>query len=385
MRGKPEKEYKVDELIQIALTAKEEPVEELNRKILNRWKEKSEMKRLTKGKMTAVVTAVCVLFMTVTAAAAARYLTARQVAEQNGNKEIAAAFQAEDAVEINESREAGDYRFTLLGIASGKALIQSDISDSVSDLSGIYAAIAIERLDGRPIDMNTDYSEMNFFISPLIQGLEPWQYNIASMNGGYHDNVIDGVLYRLILCDDIIKFADRKLYLCISNTIFFESAAYHYDEVTGEIRENEEYNGINLLFDLPIDPEKADPVAAEEYLRTLEDSWGQEEEKSEEDIKREEEMQALADIVNLGQEQELLANFELMEEATKIVQEENGSFVYQFSDGEETYAMNFYKSDFQNGKAYMINGSTEGDNYYITLLTENSDQTVTIKTYRMIK
>ena len=191
MRGKPEKEYKVDELIQIALTAKEEPVEELNRKILNRWKEKSEMKRLTKGKMTAVVTAVCVLFMTVTAAAAARYLTARQVAEQNGNKEIAAAFQAEDAVEINESREAGDYRFTLLGIASGKALIQSDISDSISDLSEIYAAIAIERLDGRPIDMNTDYSEMNFFISPLIQGLEPWQYNIASMNGGYHDNVID--------------------------------------------------------------------------------------------------------------------------------------------------------------------------------------------------
>ena len=35
MRCKPEKEHKVEELIQIALASKEEPVEELNRKILS--------------------------------------------------------------------------------------------------------------------------------------------------------------------------------------------------------------------------------------------------------------------------------------------------------------------------------------------------------------
>ena len=162
MRCKPEKEHKVEELIQIALASKEEPVEELNRKILSRWKEKSEMKGFAKGRMTAVVTAVCVLLMTVTVGAAARYLTAEQVAERSGDTEIAAAFRGEDAVEINETREAGDYRFTLMGMASGKALTQSNVLENIPELSGIYAAIAIERLDGRPID-EEEYSNMTFF------------------------------------------------------------------------------------------------------------------------------------------------------------------------------------------------------------------------------
>ncbi len=385
MRGKPEKDHKVDELIHIALTAKEEPGEELNRRILNRWKEKSEVKRFTKGKMTGVVTAACLLFMTVTAAAAARYLTAGQVAEQSGVTGMAEAFQGEDAIEINETREAGEYRFTLMGIASGKALTQSYVSDMIAELSGTYAAIAIERRDGKPIDKDEDYSNMTFFISPLIQGLEPWQYNIASMNGGYSDSVIDGVLYRLILCDDVIKFADRKLYLCISDTTFYETAAFHYDEVTGEIQENKDYNGVNVLFNLPVDASKADPAAAEEYLKVFEDSWGYEEEKSEEEIERENNIQELVDLLSQGKEQEVLVNFELMEETIRTVREENGSFAYDFSDGQESFAMFFYRNNFQNGKDYVVNGNTEGEIYYITLLTENRDQTVTIKTYRIIK
>lgn len=383
MRCKPEKEHKVEELIQIALTSKEEPAEELNRKILSRWKEKSEMKGFAKGRMTAVVTAVCVLLMTVTVGAAARYLTAEQVAERGGNTEIAAAFRGEDAIEINETREAGDYRFTLMGMASGKALTQSNVLENIPELSGIYAAIAIERLDGRPID-EEEYSNMTFFISPLIQGLMPWQYNIASMNGGYSEEVVDGILYRLISCDDVIKFADRKLYLCISNTIFYETAAFDYNEVTGEIKENENYKGVHVLFDLPVDASKADPAAAEEYLKVLEDSWNYEEEKSEEDIKREESMQALYDLLSQGKEQEVLEDFVLMEEVTKTVHEEDGSFAYQFDDGQASHAILFDRSTFQNGKDYSVMESEDGS-CYIILLTENSDQTVTIKAYKKIK
>ncbi len=383
MRCKPEKEHKVEELIQIALASKEEPVEELNRKILSRWKEKSEMKGFAKGRMTAVVTAVCVLLMTVTVGAAARYLTAEQVAERSGDTEIAAAFRGEDAVEINETREAGDYRFTLMGMASGKALTQSNVLENIPELSGIYAAIAIERLDGRPID-EEEYSNMTFFISPLIQGLMPWQYNIASMNGGYSEEVVDGILYRLISCDDVIKFADRKLYLCISNTIFYETAAFDYNEVTGEIKENENYKGIHVLFDLPVDASKADPAAAEEYLKVLEDSWNYEEEKSEEDIKREESIQALYDLLSQGKEQEVLEDFVLMEEVTKTVHEEDGSFAYQFDDGQASHAILFDRSTFQNGKDYSVMESEDG-NCYIILLTENSDQTVNIKAYKKIK
>lgn len=48
-----------------------------------------------------------------------------------------------------------------------------------------------------------------FFISPLIKGQEPWRANIATMNGGYADTVIDGIMYRLIACDQVEIFADR--------------------------------------------------------------------------------------------------------------------------------------------------------------------------------
>ena len=159
----------------------------------------------------------------------------------------------------------------MLGIASGEIWVQSSISQQITDLQGMYAVVAIERLDGTPMPAVSDerYGELNLFISPLITGLKPWQYNIASMNGGYTDIVEDGILYRLISCDDIALFADRELYLCISDTTFYDTNAYQYDESSGKVSRNTEYDGINLLFSLPIDISKADHTAAEAYLEKL--------------------------------------------------------------------------------------------------------------------
>ncbi len=54
-----------------------------------------------------------------------------------------------------------------------------------------------------------------FFISPLVKGLEPWQYNIGTMNGSYCEDIVDGIRYRIIQCDDIEIFADRGVYLSV--------------------------------------------------------------------------------------------------------------------------------------------------------------------------
>ena len=66
-------------------------------------------------------------------------------------------------------------------------------------------------------------------------------------------------------------FADKGLYLGVSDSTFYDPKAYQYDKATGEILRNEAYDGLNALFQLPIDASKADPAAAANYLTTLDE------------------------------------------------------------------------------------------------------------------
>lgn len=379
---------KLDELMKIALASQEEPGEELNRRIIQAWKERPNMKKSIKRKVTMTATAACVLLMTVTAAAAARYFTPAQIAQEAGEEIIAEAFKGESAIELNETKEAGDYRFTLLGIAPGEALVTSRVSGAIQDLKGTYAAVAIERKDGQPMPSVGDdaYNELTFFISPLIQGMKPWQYNIASMNGAYDDIVVDGVLYRLIMCDDVIKFADRNLYLCISDTAFFHTDAYGYNEITGEISRNEGYNGINLLFELPVDASQADQAAAQEYLKELEKSWNlAEEENTEDEQTLEDTIQEILDQLNQGNEEEVLKDAELIEE-NQTIKGQNGSYQYVYSDDSQMMVMNINVADFSSGKCYEVfNGSEDASlirSVYVVVLTDNGDGTASARTYK---
>ncbi len=97
------------------------------------------------------------------------------------------------------------------------------------------------------------------------------------MGGSYTEKIKDGILYRIIKCDDIALFADRQIYLSILDNTFYQKDAYHYNEVDGTISRDESYDGINLLFELPIDKSRADKEKAAQYLRELEKSWEQEE------------------------------------------------------------------------------------------------------------
>ena len=107
------------------------------------------------------------------------------------------------------------------------------------------------------------------FASPLIGGYDPALYNLAGMAGNYTDITEDGVLYRLIECDNVEIFADHDLYLCVTEGTFYNKEAYRYDEVTGKISRNEDYEGLNALFALQVDASKANPEKAAEYIAAL--------------------------------------------------------------------------------------------------------------------
>jgi hypothetical protein len=137
-------------------------------------------------------------------------------------------------------------------------------------MSKTYAVVAIARQDDTmPAVSDAGYDGTPFFISPLIHGQKPWQFNAASMGGGYAACVKEGIMYRLIECDNIEMFADRGLSLIVSSTDFYSIEAFDYNEGTGLVTPKTDFDGVNVIFDLPLDVAHADYEKAQEYLDTL--------------------------------------------------------------------------------------------------------------------
>ena len=233
------------------------------------------MRKKTHKKLSAVVLTVALILGagSLTTFAMWKYLMPDEVAEIAQNKKLTEAFQSEEAVFVNETQSYGGYHVTFLGIVSGKDLtdwIGRDDSGAIrADLSHIV--VAIENTDGTPMpDIEEDaYGELEFLVTPLIEGYDPVAYNAFAFGGGYTDEVVDGVLYRMMECDNIEMFADHKLQLAVLDSTFYRANAYHYDEASGEISRNDAYDGLNALFQLPIDEAKADRAAAEAYMENL--------------------------------------------------------------------------------------------------------------------
>ena len=285
---------KLDRLLKHALTPTDEPDERLNQNILNQVKERETMNKKTIRTMrripAAAMAAVIVLGCgSVSAYAAWKYLSPQHVAEEFGETRMADAFQNGDAVFVNETQSHGGFDITLMGLISGKDLSVYPVSDDDGmqlDMDKTYSVVAISYSDGKPMPETSsdEYADLRFFVSPLIKGCQPAVYNAVTMNGGYKEFEEDGVLYRIAECDNVEIFADRGLYLCVNDGTFYNNEAYVYDEKTGEIARNENYSGLNALFDLPLDPSLGDPEAAADYIRHMEeDPEDNEEEDAEKD------------------------------------------------------------------------------------------------------
>lgn len=278
----------LDDFLRQALAPAEKPDALLNRRVLNsaacreksigkmeRMKTEMEKRKMRRLPAVALAAAILVGASSLTAYGAYRYLSLQKAVEKSGDKDLAEAFSGEHAAAINECQSYGGYDVTLMGIVSGEDLTErTRISNGTVRSDRTYVMVSIARSDGTPMP---DFREpgdgdtaRDFFVSPLIGGYHPAFYNAVTMRGNYSEMLVDGVVYRLLECDNVEPFADHELYLCvIGGKSFYDKDAYSFDEETGQIARNHAYDGLNALFRLPIDVSKADPEKAGAYLDEL--------------------------------------------------------------------------------------------------------------------
>lgn len=219
----------------------------------------SQFMKVKRTRKLAVVAAALTAVLVVSAAAVTLLLRPADVAGHLSDPTLAAAFESEGAVSVNQSVEAGDYRFTLAGLVSGKGL--SDFTQDV-DAERTYVVASMARLDGTP--MGEEAYDMTF--TPLVSGYKPWQVNIWTLGGGRATFLQDGVAYYLFDCDSLEIFADHTVYLAAYEGVAVPSAEMFSVADDGAISFTEGCEVPHALFTLPLDASKADPAAAEQFL-----------------------------------------------------------------------------------------------------------------------
>ena len=364
-----------DILVKDVLSGRRTPDPDLNRQIIVKAKERGHMMNHNRIRKSFVAAACVCLFAagSITVYAAYHYLSPAQVAERvSDNGALAAAFEGEEAILVGETQQSNGYDITLLGLVSGKNLelcVPEEISPNLSDIR-TYAAIAIAKSDG------TEMEYRNLCISPLLNGVDWFVANNATLDVGLTWFKQDGVVYELINCDNLQIFADRGVQLGIVDDFGNEGSAFYMDTQSGVYNRNADYEGTNALFTLPLDKSKADAKAAEAYINALEHNEENEREISEEErsaregVENEAERMALALEANMDQIQGFLDtitmdnidNYFVRDEETVLTAkpDENGwiDFGSRYNKKED-YMM-------EGGKGYITYWIEDGEDFRIT-------------------
>ncbi len=223
-----------------------------------RLAQEKERKPMKKMNLKAVLLAAAVVAAMSVTAYAAITLAPRDVAQRAGNEALAAAFEGEDAITVNETKTVGDYNVTLMGLVSGTGLSRVEsLPDSV-DQDKTYAVLAYARTDGA--DITEDVPDLT--VSPLVEGYAPWRLNAWTLGGGVSSFAQEGVLYYLFECDNVEPFADHTVYLAVYPGTHTPPSAelFGFEDATGVITSK----GEAALFSLPLDESKANAQKAEE-------------------------------------------------------------------------------------------------------------------------
>ena len=231
---------------------------------------KSSVKSWKHAAAAAAAIAVTMV-SSITAYAAWRYFSAKDVAAEIADNRLAQEFEQNNWMDECETQTYGNYDITLLGIVSGDE-ISSHLSKTDSgeiDGDKTYMAVAIAHSDGTPMPDSSKTDEEQFYVSPYIEGLDPARYNASVLGGNNTLFVSDGIQYRVLETDNIECFADRKIYMGVSEGGAYDDKAYVYDSVSGDISRNESYDGVNALFTLSIDSNLADQKKAAEVIAAM--------------------------------------------------------------------------------------------------------------------
>lgn len=317
----------LNDLLFQALEADKQPSARLNEKILEQNQRIQEGKRLKYRRMILFtkIVAACIaisILIPTTIYAAKHFLNAKEATQVVGDEKLSKQFQETSqnsaVIQMDQTETFTPYQVKVLGAVSGK-----NISDFVGkgvngyDQEKTYIVTAIAKTDGTQMTYDDE-----LLVTPFIQGVSPMDFNIFYMGGGASSRLTDGVLYRLIECDSLEIFADKTIYLGVTQESDF-GMAYHYDETTGIVSKNEDYQGMNMLFTIPLDKSKADAGKAAEYLEQMKKNA---EESTEETGVEEDYYQTAAEV---------LQNCKMVERTTLTIpyNKETGCYEYAIETG----------------------------------------------------
>ena len=384
---------KIDQILRRALSPTEEPSYMLNKQILNTVKEKKYMKKFNRKKAPVMAfTIISVVALgAVSAFGAIKYLSPANVATELGDTKLADAFSSKNAISINKSQVVGNTKYSLLGMISGKSLskyVEKDNRGKVKN-DKTYIVTSIENTDGskRPAISDNDYSGNDVIVTPLVKGINPSELNIYTMGGGYSEIVENGVQYRILECDTMEMFADKGVYLAICDNNSFNTL-YNYNKTTSDIATNKEYEGLNLLFDLPMDKSKANPSKAKKYLEEL--AANNESDKADNTNENNTEFDKLITEISSWSAAKIIKNCTKIDKLTQtLTPDKDGYIEYSYTIGEDGQSSEarILASEVLKGKQvgeqvlHNISGSDE-DNLYVEMLCKNGDGNVELGVYK---
>ena len=236
-------------------------------------KEQPTMKKTTIRRSFGTAAAAClaILLTGITVFAAVRFLTPSEIAYQIGDPSLSAAFESEDATHINESVYSGGYRFTFLSLVSGYVLSDA-FNPARRFYNRTYLVMAVEKEDGSPMVDFLDEAP-RFYISPYIRGYNPWQVNLHTLGGeggGQSEIIVDGIRYIVTDMENFKAFAGHGVYIGINTGWLFDRDAFIFNADPWELRANPDFDGVSIVFELPICLSFADSVRATEILEATE-------------------------------------------------------------------------------------------------------------------
>ena len=246
----------------------------INRTKATMLKEKATMKKsIFKSFGVTAAAILALLFVTTTAFAAWHFLRPSEIVEKTENAALSAAFESENAININQSVTSGNHIVTLLAIVSGDDITDHPIYNSTGEIlrDRTYAVLAIQNTDGSPMPSPMDAEYQTFAVSPFIRGEATWRINAFTMNSGSINMVVDGIMYVVADFTNLTKFADRGVYLGVNSGLMMGDIldAFEFNEQTGEITANPSFDGTNAIFNLPLDTSLANPEEAERFLENI--------------------------------------------------------------------------------------------------------------------
>ena len=208
----------------------------------------------------AVAVAAVITLLTFSAVAVINLLSASQIADHFGEKDLAIVF--EDNTYETQTVTDGEYTVAFLGMAPGKEVCIVDGAEIDEDRS--YAVWALYRNDGTPLSI-LDGSPI--MVMPVMKGYRPNVFFRFGMSA--HGTEKGGVLYYLCDYTDLEVFADKEVALMVYEGTF-PTIKILTNNDNGDVVYAEGYEGIKGSFALNLDISKADSEKAAELLASNE-------------------------------------------------------------------------------------------------------------------